>query len=151
MYWPHWSKSCISRINLFIIWLKFWVVGERQVHKIHRGFWGRQVAEMDSVALFCSDEWCRIACSHPHSQTKENSVLLDTAVKDIKCSRVQQNAPTGSHRDLIHHYLFAWCCQCESPLPDKAKGRRHYLKRRLWRRAQGGVKETRDKANTTNS
>lgn len=77
---------------------------------------------MDSVALFCSDEWCRIACSHPHSQTKENSVLLDTAVKDIKCSRVQQNAPTGSHRDLIHHYLFAQCYQWESPLPDRQKG-----------------------------
>lgn len=29
------------------------------------------------------------------------------------------------------------------------KRERHYLKRRLWRRAQGRVKEIRDKANTT--
>lgn len=77
---------------------------------------------MDSVALFCSEEWFRIVCGHPQGQTKANSVLLDTAVKDIKCSRVQQNAPTGSLRDLIHHYLFARCCQCENPLPDRQKG-----------------------------
>lgn len=84
--------------------------------------WGRQVAEMDPVPPFCSDKWCRTACSHPHSQTKENSPLLDTAVKGIKCGGVHQKAPTGSHRAPIHHYLFARCCQCESPLRGRQRG-----------------------------
>lgn len=122
-HWTPWSESSISRINLAIIRLKFWEVRERQ-QKIHHSFiiWGRQVVERDSVPPFRSDRWCRIACSHPHSQTKENSALLDTAVKGIKCGRVQQNAPTGSHRASIHHYLFAQCCQCESPLLGRQRG-----------------------------
>jgi len=77
---------------------------------------------MDSAPPFCSDERCRIACSHPPSQTKENSALPDTAVKGINCGGIQQNAPTGSYRAAIHHYLFAQRCQCESPSPGRQSG-----------------------------